>query len=800
MPAFPGVRGVQSRARRVVHLASMVTRAALRTQDRSSFPIQTGRMVVDGPEGRLEVVRDRWSVPHVFASSARDAFFGHGFVHAQDRLFRMEGARRLAAGRLAELSGGDALPSDRLMRRVGLARAARRDVTQLPAASREMLDAYARGVNAGVATLPALPPEFVFLGDTFEPWTAEDSLLVGLLVQFGFAGNWVTELIREELALALGAERASVLDPVHPPASTVTGREHRRAVSDLLFAYEAACKLGLPSALASNAWVVNGERSVTGRPLLASDPHVEVALPGLFHVAHLMGGEVNVVGAGVPGVPGVLIGHNEAVAWGITAGMADVADCYVEEFECRESRRYRTPDGWAEAEEVLEVIEVLGGEAVDERILVTRHGPVVSPAIGDGRAIALRSSVVEGGDMASPFLGLARAASLDEAESALDGWPGATFNFVLASTGGGIGYRFAGRVPRRGPGAGLLPQSGVDSAGPPAYVAVPELPRLRDPADGFVVSANNAPGSDVELGEEWCEPCRWERLRDLLNARPTHDIESFAAMQSDRYSANLVRLRDLILQVGGVQTEVHGLLSAWDGQLNADSAAAALVHATYRVLAYDLTERLAGPHAEFALGGIRKPMPANSAFAYRSQGMHIEAAVSAASPWFTSEVDRDRTIRGTLARSIEFIRAECGDEPGTWNLGAIQQLPFQHALHAVPGLGRWWSRGERPFGGDVNTVLQAQGWAWGEQSTLRIAPGYRQLIDVGDWDSSLFMLPTGESGIPGHPRYDDCIDEYMAGTYRPLLFSESAVRLAAESTLVLDPLARASSGSGSSGA
>jgi len=783
-----------------MRLASMVARAAVRTRDHSSFPIENGRIVVDGPEGRVEIVRDRWSVPHVFASSAADAFFGHGVVHAQDRLFRMEGARRLAAGRLAEISGRDASPSDRLMRRVGLARAARRDVMRLPEASREMLDAYARGVNAGVGTLSALPPEFVFLGDTFDPWTAEDSLLVGLLVQFGFAGNWVTELIREELALALGPERAALLDPVHPHASTVTGREHHRAVADLRLAYDAACAFGLPSALASNAWAVNGERSVTGRPLLASDPHVEVALPGLFHVAHLMGGEVNVVGAGVPGVPGVLIGHSDAVAWGITAGMADVADCYIEEFESSGSRRYRTPDGWAEAEEIVELIGVLGAEAVEEHILVTRHGPIVSPAIGDSRAIALRSSVVEGGDMAAPFLGLARAKSLDEAESALDGWPGATFNFVLASTDGEIGYRFAGRVPRHEPGVGLLPQSGTESLGSPAYITEPELPRLRDPAGGVIISANNAPGGVMELGEEWCEPRRWERIGELVDARSTHDLESFAAMQNDQYSANLVRLRDLILQRGSVEVYLRGLLTAWDGQLEVDSAAGALVHVSYRLLAYDLTERLAGAHAEFALGGVRRPMPANSAFTYRSQGMHIDAIVEASSPWFASEADRDRVLRGAVARSVQFLRSECGEHPATWSLGAIQRLPFHHALGAVPGLGRWWSRGDRPFGGDVNTVLQAQGWAWGERSTLRIAPGYRQLIDVGDWDRSLFMLPTGESGIPGHPRYDDCIDEYLAGRYRPLLFSESAVRLAAESTLVLDPLTRVSSGGRSTGA
>ena len=778
---------VRSRVRRDASLAARAAQAAARTRTHASFPIESGRITVEGTSRRVEVVRDRWGVPHVFASSAPDALFGHGFVHAQDRLFRMEGARRLAAGRLAAVTGPDALASDRLMRRVGLARAAERDAAALPASSRAALEAYARGVNAGIASLPALPPEFLLLGDTVEPWSVADTLLIGHLVAFGFSGNWVTELIREELGHALGPERAALLDPVHPSASTVTGREHLRSIADLRAAYEAAVRLGLPSALASNAWAVSAERSVTGRPMLASDPHVEAALPGLFHVAHLMGGDVNVVGAGVPGVPGALIGHGEVVAWGITAGMADVSDCYIEEFEVPGSRRYRTPDGWAEAEEIVERIEVLGADAVDERVLVTRHGSIVSPAIGDTRAIALRSTVVEGGDTASPFLTLAGARSFDEAETAAASWPGATFNFVLASTEGTIGYRFAGQVPRRAPGVGLFPQSGAESAGPPAPVPPSELPRLRDPADGIVVSANNAPGGAIELGEEWCEPRRAERIRSLLEVRATHDLDSFAAIQQDRYSANLVRLRDVLVCEGCVDTDLRPLLEAWDGRLATDSAAGALMHLVERDLAITLTERIAGPHTPFALGGVHRPMPANSAFAYRSQALHVDVTDEARAPWFASPDDRDRVLRGVVTRAAATLRSRCGDDPATWQLGAVQRLPFHHALHGVPGLGVWWSRGERPFGSDVNTVLQAQGWTWDGDGTLRIAPGYRQLIDVGDWDRSRFMLPTGAGGIPGHPRYDDCIDEYLRGEYRPLLFSESAVRLAAASTLVLDP-------------
>lgn len=780
---------LSERVRAGARMAAGLGKAARRTLDHSAFPRVEGTEHVQGTDDRIEVVRDRWGVPHVLASTAVDAFFGHGFVHAQDRLFQMEGARRTAAGRLSEIAGASTLGSDRLMRRVGLNRAARGDAERLAGPELELLSAYARGVNAGVRCLPALPPEFALFGDTFEPWSVEDTMLVGRLVMFGFAGNWNTELVRERLAAELGLEVAAALDPVHPPSSTVTGERYPRAAEALLEAYQASIGGGLgslPGSLSSNAWAVSGRRTRSGRPLLASDPHVDVALPGLFHVAHVRGGVLDLVGAGIPGVPGVAIGHNRTVAWGITAGMADVADCYIETFESPTSARYRTPEGWAEAAEVIERIDVRDAEAVEERVLVTRHGPVVSPALrGERRAIALRSSVVEGQDIATPFIALSLSSTFAQANRAVDGWPSTTFNFVLASTDGHIGYRFVGQVPDRAPNVGLFPQDGAASAGPPPFIGVDTLPRLIDPPSGFVASANNAPGGAQELGEEWCDPQRWERIVERIESREAHTVASFCAMQRDRHSAHLERLRDVILHRKATTAGLRVLLDEWDGELDTDSAAGALLHTTYRILGNEMMERVAGGRGRMAMGASVDGVPVNSAFAYRFQGSIIDAAQHASAPWFVGEADRDRRLAGAVERAREALTQACGSPEG-WSLGALQTIPFEHALASVPGVGRRWSRGDRPFGGDVNTVVQAQGSAWGTRNRIRIAPGYRQVLDLGDWDASLFMQPTGNSGIPGHPRYDDCIDEYVAGAYRPLLFNELAIRAVAESTLLLE--------------
>jgi len=770
-------------------MAAGLGRAARRTLDRSAFPQVEGVLTVRGTDDRIEVVRDRWGVPHVLASTAVDAFFGHGFVHAQDRLFQMEGARRTAAGRLSEIAGTATLAGDRLVRRVGLNRAARADAESLSGRDLELLSAYVRGVNEGVRHLDALPPEFALLGDRFEPWRVEDTMLIGRLVMFGFAGNWNTELVRERLARDLGAELAAMLDPVHPPTSTVTGEAHPRAADALLQAYRAAFSGGLgalPGSISSNAWAVSGMRTPSGLPLLASDPHVDVALPGLFHVAHIRGGVFDLVGAGIPGIPGAAIGHNRSVAWGITAGMADVADCYIETFESPSSRRYRTPEGWAEADEVIERIEVLDGDTVEERVLVTRHGPVVSPALrGESRAIALRSSVVEGRDIATPFVALSRASTFAEANAAIDGWPSTTFNFVLASTEGDIGYRFVGQVPDRPANVGLFPQDGATSSGAPSFLPVASLPRLINPPSGAVASANNAPGGAHELGEEWCEPQRWERITELLAARERHDVASFCAIQNDRRSAHLVRLRDVVIARAAAPEQLRSMIEAWDGTLEANSAAGALVHVAYRLLGNEMMERVAGGRGRITMGAAVDGVPVNSAFAYRFQGMMIGAVEDASAPWFEDDADRDQRLRGAIERAVDALTVACGD-PAKWTIGAMQTIPFRHALGDVPGLGAQWSRGQRAFGGDVNTVVQAQGSAWGTTNRVRIAPGYRQVVDLGDWDASVFMQPTGNSGIPGHPRYDDCIEEYVAGAYRPLLFNELAIRSAVESTLMLE--------------
>lgn len=752
-------------------------------------PIVEGHTTAPGIDAAIEIIRDQHGVPHVFAQTEADALFGQGYVHAQDRLFQLESMRRVAAGRIAELAGAPLVESDRFMRRVGLNRRAAADVEAAQPSDLVLLEAYARGVNAGVEALPALPPEFELLGAEPEPWAPADSMLMGRLLMFSFAANWDSELLRERLLEALGADRAALLDPAYGAhRATHTGHPYPGSADRLLQAYHGAQRAGLPAGVASNAWAVGPRRSASGRPLLAADPHVETRLPSLFHVSHLRGGAFDAIGADVAGIPGIAVGHTQRLAWGLTAGLADVADCFVETVDPSDPDRYATPRGWVRAVRRVERIEVRGGDPIDEVVLETRHGPVIEPAEpGADRAIALRCTALEPGDLAGPLLGLMRAESVADLEQAIDGWHGATFGFVYAHVDGTIGQRLAGSVPRRTAGEGLLPADGSASPGPSPTRPSHELPSVVDPAQGFVVAANNAPGADPTLGEEWCEAWRAERITALLEERPRHDVASFEAIQVDQRSEALIALRDHMVRRVELEPFELAILGEWDGTLAAESAGAALLETTYRELARDIAERIGGCPGSEVIGAVLPGGAPQTSFDYRMQGWTLDQVERPRPPAFANGEECGRTLRGALTRAIEELSVTQGDEPGHWSWGAAHQLRFDHALGSVPVAGGSFSRRPRPVGGDVNSVWQASNAIAPEREGRSVGPAYRQVIDLADFDRSTFQLSTGVSGIPGHPRYDDCIDEFLAGHTRPLLYTRPAIEAAADTTLLIEP-------------
>ncbi|MYD66646.1 MAG: penicillin acylase family protein [Chloroflexi bacterium] len=784
MPAIAQLRSLSG-------LAAGAVRALAIAKSGRAHPQVSGRLRVPGLDERITVTRDRFGIPHVEARSDTGAVFGQGFAQAHDRLFQLELFRRGASGRLAEVFGPRALDADRFSRRLGLTTLSRNDLDATSAEARGLLEAFADGVNAAVATLPALPPEFAITGTDPEPWRPEHSLLIGRLLLLGFSPNWDAELQRDRLVAALGPERAALVDVTYPPdAPTGTGEPYSGTAERLLRAYDAIEAAGVPAGGASNAWALAGSRTRSGAPLLACDPHVRAGVPSLFHVAHIRGGDLDVIGASVPGVPGVVIGHNRDVAWGMTAGLADVSDCYIEEFDPQQPARYRTPDGWERARSRVERIHVRGGEPIEEVMVETRHGPVVGPALPDeSRAIVLRSTAIEPGETVGPLLDANRARDVAGFDAAIARWPGATFNFVFADRAGAIGYRLAGSIPRRAEGQGLVPQDGATSPGPPEPLPADEMPHLIDPPDGTIVSANQAPGGPLELGEEWMESHRAERIAELLAVRDDHTVASCQAVQSDLHSAPLVALRDLVLARDIASDEVRGALAAWDGQVRADSAAAAVMETVYQEAARTLVTRVAGTMSELVLGrGLGGPAGEDSRFHYRLQSRIVAALAAAQPPWCDGEDDRDRVLRAALERSLGELRERIGARPAEWRWGALRSSRQPHPLGGVPGLGRAFAVGPNEMPGDVNTIWQG-GYSvhHGPDASGGFSPGYRQVVDLADWDRSTFQLPAGNSGIPGHPHYGDSASEFFEGRQRPMLYSRDAIAANAEGTLVLEP-------------
>ncbi|MGQ0548876.1 MAG: penicillin acylase family protein, partial [Armatimonadota bacterium] len=445
---------------------------------RRAFPQTSGTLGVPGLTRPVEVIRDRWGIPHLFAQSSRDLLFAQGFVHAQDRLWQMELNRRAASGRLSEIFGEAALPTDRFLRTIGLRRAATAHLTSLSAQSRANLEAYAAGVNAFIQGAGGrLPIEFTILRVKPEPWSPVDTLTYGKLMAWVLGGDWRAEILREHLHARFGEralERLWPEDPqspviapeatgTSPPAQDLPGRpgvpvpRGRRAQAD-------PPPDGPPivtgrQGLGSNNWVVAADRTTSGGPLLANDPHLEGQMPSIWYLMHLNDDRHSMAGATFPGVPGVIIGHNRDIAWGLTNANPDVQDLFVERFDPNDPSRYLYKGQWVPATVIRESIKVKGRTyPVIEVVRITRNGPVINTVVrGLNAYMAIRWTALESSSIVEAVDAINRASSWEEFREAMRAWDAPSQNFVFAHRNGDIGYQMPGRIPIRTKGTGAQP-------------------------------------------------------------------------------------------------------------------------------------------------------------------------------------------------------------------------------------------------------------------------------------------------------------------------------------------------------
>jgi penicillin amidase len=745
---------------------------------RRPLPRTKGSLRVSGIEGSVEIARDRWGVPHIRAATDHDLWFGQGFCHGQDRLWQIELYRRIGAGRLAEIAGREALGVDRFMRTLGLRRVAEREVAGIDPEVRDALDAFCDGLNAAVADRP-LPAEFQLLRRGFDPFVPADALTMTKLLSFGLSTNWERELLRAEMTRELGPELTARLDPGYPRGNPVVLTPGEGWSGDGLELAEQIARvrdtIGLAvEATGSNNWAVSAERSATGGALMAGDPHLPPSMPGITYQVGLYRGDRFCRGATLPGLPGVTMGQNNDVAWTFTNVMADVMDLFIEridgdtyEFEGEERRL-----------EVFEEEIAVKGRQQPDRLIVreTHHGPVVNEALraDDAEPLALRFS-------ARDFAGItgANVAVLDfgggsDLVEALEPHAHPVSNLVWADRHGSIGYAAVGRLPIRRGECPDLPKPGWTGEHEwDGWVPYEKMPRVDDPDEGFVVTANNQVVRDDyphHITSDYLDGYRARRIESLLEARPQHDLESFEAIQTDMFSIpGIETVHRLVRLHPRDQRELSALerLRSWNGDMGPNSIAATIYQSLTLRLGKEVARSAIGDRdlAERWLDRADNGFIAHVTSPWRWQS-HLLALWAEGDeelvgrPW-------DDLVLDALRGAMDDLESGLGPDQEDWRWGRVHPLVFPHALGAAnPLLARIFNR-RIEVGGGQETVAQV-GWDPNDPFTAIWAPCWRMVADPANPDASRWQAFTGQSGHPGSSHYDDLQVDWKEGRTQPM--------------------------------
>ncbi len=758
------------------------------------LPRTHGSLAVAGLHGSVRIHRDRWGIPHIETEHELDAFFGLGFCQGQDRAFQLELLLRLVRGTLAELVGKNALPIDRLSRRIGFLHSAREHWPVLDAELRAMIEAFTSGVSAGNSLgSSARPHEFVLLGGRPSPWTPIDTVALVKMMSFSLASNWELELARLKILSEDGPEALAALDPSYDSDHPVTSPPGTRSgpAIDFLARDLALFASVVPSSGGSNNWAIAPQRTVTGRPLVANDPHLEPVLPGQWYLAHLLTPEWSLAGAAFVGGPGIFVGHNGHCAWSITAGLVDNTDLFQEEIG-PDGSSVREGDRWVPCSVREERIEVKGAQAVIERVLLTPRGPIVGPALDGGfESLSLRATWLD----ARPLRGLLcahRARNLTQLRELLADWPALSQNIACADVAGNIGWQLAGTAPQRRTGSGAIPLPGWDPdvGWLPDPVPFEQMPCAFNPAQGWIATANTQPipsESEPFLGVDWIDGYRLLRINQALAERSDWSVAGCQALQMDQKTTAWEEMREAILAIPASGAEVKQalrLLVGWDGVLGLDSPAATV----YELFLAEMVKRVARAKAPrtypWVMGKSLSAMTPHNLWIFRRASHLSRLLRSQPAGWFQRSWPEE--IADVLATVVRQLSREQGPNPDRWGWGRLRLLVMRHPLgkHARL-LGRIFNLGPVPCGGDTDTISQAAARPFDPlQPTSNIA-SMRVVMDVGAWGQSRFVLPGGQSGNPFSPHYSDLFALWQKGEGVPIAWTAEEVRQATVETLEL---------------
>lgn len=763
---------------------------------RSSLPRINGEVALPGLAGPVEIIRDADAVPHIYAGSHADAVFGLGFAHAQDRLWQMEFQRRAGTGRLSEVIGSATLGTDKFIRTLGVKQAAESAVAAISPETRELLEAYVAGANAFLEQRRgALPVEFLLLGFEPEPFEVLDVAVWAKMMAWDLGSNWDDEILRAKLVAELRPADAGamieLLWPAEDDEATVVvppeSAAHLPRVNwDDLLALAGPPK---PDGYGSNNWVLAGEATASGKPILANDPHLSLQAPSLWYFAHLVAPGVDVIGATLPGTPAVLLGRTDHHAWGFTNTAADVQDLFLERVDPDDPDRYLTPDGSREFVVRREVIRVKGEPDEVLEVRETRHGPVISDvnagargaaegplAEGEETVVAFAWTALLAGDRTlDAVLGMNTATSWEEFKGALENFVAPMQNIIYADVNGTVAYHAPALVPVRRSGTGAFPTPGWTGEGDWVdFVPFGELPGVVQPESGRIVTANQrvVPRDYPHyLTRDWSAPYRAERINELLDAQGPATPEGSVSVQMDEVS---LMAREFLPVALAAPAETSGarrlqdLMSGWDGEMRADSAAPLAFAAWYRQFARLLFDD--------ALGAA-----AGDFFALRP-GL-VRGILAGTPDWCGGGCDAQ--AGAALDAAWSELTGAFGGNPSQWSWGAAHNAVHAHAILGATPLSRFANL-KIPNGGDAYTPNAGSfGLKFGSFEQTH-GPGYRSVYDLatgGGW----FMHGTGQSGNLLSGRYGDYLERWRDGDMIPMRMSRREAEAGSIGTLRLVP-------------
>jgi penicillin amidase len=809
---------------------------------RKPLPKISGTLHVAGLQGAVTVIRDRWGVPHIYAETPHDLFLAQGYVTSQDRLWQMEFSRRIGAGRLSEILGKSTLSNDLFIRAIGWRRGAEADYQLLKQEERDVLQWYADGVNAFIGGhRDNLPIEFTILGLTgakFTPetWTPVDSLTWGKVMAWDLGGNWEDELLRSRLLSKYGQERGlqiiNALWPAYPPGkpiiapSGVTWQDLGEGELTEAAELRALMQMGRGE-IGSNNWVIGGGRTTTGKPLLANDMHLAIQMPSIWYEVGLHCQKVDancpysVTGFVFPGVPGVVVGHNDKIAWAVTNLGPDVQDLYIERVNPQNPNQVEFQGKWEDAQVIPETVRVMGKNlpkdfqptanmqvrydaATDTtsivfNVRVTRHGPILNDVVKSLRAspdaVAMKWTAIQPGAGAVPaLLALDRAQNWNEFRDALRHWDVPAQNFVFADVDGNIGYQAPSLIPIRAQGNGSVPVPGWTGEYEwTGYIPFDKLPSRFNPPEGFIVTANHAVVDDQYpffIAREWDYGYRAQRITDMIRAKDKLSADDIKAIHGDNYSVFADQLMPYLKALKAntpTQKTALDALMKWDRVDQRDSIGASVFEATFfhvmlntfgDELGQDLIEDYwgAGSTQRAAIGALLD-RPNDAMWDDMSTADRVET--------------RDDTLQRAFEDACKELETRLGSNVSQWTWGRLHTTTFRNGSLGKSGIAlieAIFNRGPVVTDG---TSAAVNNTAYSAEPKDRYAvvhgPSERYIADLADWTRSLSVHTTGQSGHPYSTHYDDMIDRWRNIQYHPMLWSRADAEKNAEGTLVLQP-------------